>query len=170
MASTSSTLSSSSARALGACAGRMRSARALGACAPGVDADAFLCDPAFTPQPHVTPRWCVAFRVRCVLCLSLVHCSVAVVCWLLPLFSSSFPHPPRCGQNSYDMDGASSNATLEDGGTSSSNADGAAPSAARLLAWLVINGTAHAAYNGVSFAVLGRVSVATHAVLEAAQR
>lgn len=74
------------------------------------------------------------------------------------------------GGGGSDMDGASSNATLEDGGTSSSNADGAAPSAARLLAWIVINGTAHAAYNGVSFAVLGRVSVATHAVLNIVRR
>lgn len=39
-----------------------------------------------------------------------------------------------------------------------------------LLAWLAINGTAHATYNGVSFVVLGRVSVATHAVLNIARR
>lgn len=40
----------------------------------------------------------------------------------------------------------------------------------QLLLWLLVNGCAHATYNGVSFAVLGRVSVATHAVLNIVRR
>ena len=40
----------------------------------------------------------------------------------------------------------------------------------RLLCWLLVNGVAHATYNGVSFAVLSRVSVASHAVLNMVRR
>ena len=40
----------------------------------------------------------------------------------------------------------------------------------RLLLWLLLNGCAHATYNGVSFVVLGRVSVASHAVLNIVRR
>ena len=39
-----------------------------------------------------------------------------------------------------------------------------------LLGWVLLNGVSHAAYNGVSFAVLGRVSVSSHAVLNIVRR
>ena len=39
-----------------------------------------------------------------------------------------------------------------------------------LLGWVLLNGIAHAVYNGVSFAVLGQVSVSTHAVLNMVRR
>ena len=42
--------------------------------------------------------------------------------------------------------------------------------AGRLLLLLLANGGAHAAYNGISYVVLSRVSVATHAVLNIVRR
>ena len=54
---------------------------------------------------------------------------------------------------------------------SSSNSTGSnRMSPLRLLCWLLVNGVAHATYNGVSFAVLSRVSVASHAVLNMVRR
>ena len=61
------------------------------------------------------------------------------------------------------------NATPRDASSPSGSADGSGGTA-HLLLWLLINACAHASYNGVSFVVLGRVSVATHAVLNIVRR
>jgi len=51
-----------------------------------------------------------------------------------------------------------------------SAAGGSAAGAARVACLFAANGAAHALYNGVSFAVLARVSIATHAVLNILRR
>ena len=56
------------------------------------------------------------------------------------------------------------------GGDGGGGGDGSSGGALHLLALLLANGCAHALYNGVSFAVLSRVTVTTHAVLNIVRR
>ena len=66
--------------------------------------------------------------------------------------------------------GSSSNGSSSGGGSSGGGSIDGGGDTRRLLVLLLCNGAMHATYNGVSFSVLHRVSVATHSVLNIVRR